>query len=141
VAGLREDETMHGNQMTNDRDDLAHAQRTLLVVAHPGHELRLFGWMCEARPELVVLTDGSGSIGQPRVESSHRVLDASGAVETGLFGLHSDQDYYTALLNGDNAFFLRMETALMTVLRVGSYARWPIRSKATTRRTISVASS
>lgn len=113
---------MHGNQMTNDRDDLAHAQRTLLVVAHPGHELRLFGWMCEARPELVVLTDGSGSIGQPRVESSHRVLDASGAVETGLFGLHSDQDYYTALLNGDNAFFLRMETALMTVLRAGSYA-------------------
>lgn len=113
-------ETIRVTQTTGIRADAV--QRALLVVAHPGHELRLFGWMCGARPDLVVLTNGSGSIGQPRVESSHRVLAAAGARATDLFGLHSDQDYYTALLDGDEAFFLRIETALANILRSGDYA-------------------
>ena len=35
-------------------------QRAVLVVAHPGHELRVHGWLELARPTVCILTDGSG---------------------------------------------------------------------------------
>ena len=34
--------------------------RAALVVAHPGHELRVHGWLEVARPVVCVSTDGSG---------------------------------------------------------------------------------
>ncbi|HEX8245140.1 MAG TPA: hypothetical protein VF541_16635, partial [Longimicrobium sp.] len=45
-----------------------------LVVAHPGHELRVYGWMERARPLVFVLTDGSGSGSEGRLESTTGVL-------------------------------------------------------------------
>lgn len=48
--------------------------KPLLLIAHPGHELRVFQWVQQARPEVVMLTSGDGSIGQPRLEDSRRLL-------------------------------------------------------------------
>lgn len=31
--------------------------RLLLVIAHPGHELRLLGWMHKTHPLVAILTD------------------------------------------------------------------------------------
>ena len=39
----------------------------LLVIAHPGHELRLYGWIAQTKPLVCILTDGSGSDDQPRL--------------------------------------------------------------------------
>lgn len=97
----------------------ANPPRSLLVVAHPGHELRLYGWMTQNRPDVIVLTDGGGSIGQPRVASSRRLLDAVGATACSPFGAHSDQQFYAALLNADHGFFAHLETALADTLRGG----------------------
>ena len=38
-------------------------RKAALIVAHPGHELRVHHWMELARPLVLVLTDGSGRQG------------------------------------------------------------------------------
>src|SRR5688572_13191565 len=79
----------------------ARAPRSLLVVAHPGHELRLHGWLEQARPEVWVLTDGSGRGAVSRVPSTRRVLAAARATLGPVFGPWSDREAYRILLEGD----------------------------------------
>jgi len=78
---------------------------TALVVAHPGHELHLHGWLERTRPWVFILTDGSGSAGTSRLESSRRVLEAARARPTPLFGVCSDRELYERILRRDVAFF------------------------------------
>jgi hypothetical protein len=74
--------------------------RTALVVAHPGHELRVHGWLERERPEVFVLTDGSGSTGQSRVPSTAEVLRRAGARPGSVFGRFSDSELYEVILDG-----------------------------------------
>ena len=48
--------------------------KPLLLIAHPGHELRIFEWVRRVKPHVVVLTHGDGSIGQPRLEDTRHLL-------------------------------------------------------------------
>lgn len=72
-----------------------------LVVAHPGHELRVYGWMERARPLVFVLTDGSGSAGEARLESTTALLARTGARAAPVYGWMSDRAIYTAMLAHD----------------------------------------
>ena len=83
-----------------------------LVVAHPGHELRLFGWMCSTRPTVHVLTDGSGASGVSRLPSTTRVLTAAGAAPGVVYGPMTDAVLYEAVLTGDVEPFLPLVGAL-----------------------------
>lgn len=76
-----------------------------MVVAHPGHELRVFGWMAKSAPLVHILTDGSGASASPRIASSRSLFDEVGATPGEIFPAGSDGDLYRALLNGDYAFF------------------------------------
>jgi hypothetical protein len=100
---------------------LARAERSLLVVAHPGHELRLFGWLCSARPDVLVLTDGSGHSQRSRIAATDRVLRATGARAGAVFGDYTDRELYAALLSGDAAPFIELTAAVAGVLRRGQY--------------------
>jgi hypothetical protein len=80
-------------------------RRAVLLVAHPGHELLVHHWMERERPLVLVLTDGSGSAGEPRLEDTRRIVEAAGAVPGPVFGLAPDQDVYRAVLTGDVGFF------------------------------------
>ena len=91
---------------------LAPDARAALVVAHPGHELRLHAWVARVRPEVHVLTDGAGSLGTSRVASTARVLDDAGASAGTIFGRWSDRALYTAILDRDHAPFLRLADEL-----------------------------
>lgn len=71
-----------------------------LVVAHPGHELRVYGWLERERPEVFVLTDGSGSTGKSRLPSSAEVLRRAGARPGSLFGRFTDRELYEVVLEG-----------------------------------------
>ena len=73
----------------------------ILVAAHPGHELRLHGWLELARPEVWVLTDGAGRGQQGRLDSTARVLERAGATAGAVFGAFSDRQGYAMLLAGD----------------------------------------
>ena len=72
-----------------------------LVVAHPGHELRLFHWLELDRPAVFVLTDGSGRSGRSRVESTRAVLAATECAEGSVMGRFTDAEVYRAIMERD----------------------------------------
>lgn len=73
--------------------------KPLLLIAHPGHELRVFEWVHRARPLVVMLTHGDGSIGQPRLDDSRRLLARWGVeVRSDWLSPVSDSVVYQALL-------------------------------------------
>ena len=41
-------------------EGLSSYRRPALLLGHPGHELKVLGWLAENRPRVYVLTDGSG---------------------------------------------------------------------------------
>src|SRR5258706_7363759 len=76
-----------------------------LVVAHPGHELRLFGWAAAERPTIHILTAGARNGTCGRVDASLHVIEALGARRGALLGDVYDRDLYAAILSGDVAPF------------------------------------
>jgi hypothetical protein len=82
--------------------------RPALVVGHPGHELKVFGWMSQQRPWVHVLTDGSGRHGISRIPSTAKLVAESGAKIGDVFGAVSDAAMYRALLEKNIPLFLGM---------------------------------
>ena len=80
--------------------------RSALLVAHPGHELLLHGWLRAERPRVFVLTDGSGRDGVSRLDATTRVLGSAGAESGSLYGRYPDRVIYEALLDRDTALFI-----------------------------------
>lgn len=78
-------------------------ENAALVVAHPGHELRVHSWLESRRPEVCVLTDGSGAHDAPRTETTAEILSATGAGPGPVFGRFSDRQIYHALLEHRSA--------------------------------------
>jgi hypothetical protein len=75
--------------------------RSALVIAHPGHELRVHGWLERERPTVFVLTDGSGHGVSSRLASTERLLRAAGATPGTIFGRFADREIYRLLLDGE----------------------------------------
>ena len=88
--------------------------KALYVGTHPGQELRVFGWLTENKPDVFILTDGSGPKGRPRIDSSRETLKASGVVPGLLFGSHTDQAVYSRLVGHDGAFFVDLAEMIAT---------------------------
>jgi hypothetical protein len=78
---------------------------TALVVAHPGHELRVYGWLERVRPRVFVLTDGSGRTGHSRLQSTTNILSGVGALPGSVYGRFSDLAIYQAILHHDYQLF------------------------------------
>jgi hypothetical protein len=89
----------------------------ILAIAHPGHELRVHHWLETNRPQVWVLTDGSGHTGRSRIDSTSRVLEATGAVPGPVYAHLSDVALYEAVLNFEFRPFIadvdRLAAALM----------------------------
>jgi hypothetical protein len=77
-----------------------------LLVAHPGHELRVHEWVARTKPVAYVLTDGSGRRGTGRIESTRRLLADLGARPGPVFGRLADGQLYRALLRAEHDLFL-----------------------------------
>lgn len=88
----------------------------MLVVGHPGHELRVFGWMLTARPVVHLLTDGSGSDRCPRIASTTTLLENVGATRGSIYGVMSDREIYSAMLAGDHERFTALAERLAATL-------------------------
>lgn len=87
-----------------------------LIVAHPGHELRIYGWLERTRPLVYVLTDGSGHGAEARIESTKRVLCRTHASAGSLFGRFSDRALYAAMLGRRFDVFLGLADELAAAL-------------------------
>jgi len=92
--------------------DRAGVPRAVLVVGHPGHELRVYGWMAAVRPTVHVLTDGSGDSRRSRVESTSALLDGVGASRGTIYGRMSDREIYAAMVDGDLDCFVALAEEL-----------------------------
>lgn len=78
----------------------------LLMAAHPGHELLLWKWLRLEKPQVVILTNGAGANGMPRLEPTLDNLRQAGAQwMPRLLEPVSDGDIYQALLDGDTTLF------------------------------------
>jgi hypothetical protein len=80
-------------------------RRPALLVGHPGHELRVLGWLAENRPRVYILTDGSGQAGPSRLAATSRLLDRLGSRRGQVFGLFSDAEIYRAILDQEIGIF------------------------------------
>jgi len=91
-------------------------QKAALIVAHPGHELRVHHWMELARPLVIVLTDGSGRTAQSRLSSTTRILSATGARAGEVYGRFTDEEIYAAILNGSQEVLTGVMRELARIL-------------------------
>jgi AcrR family transcriptional regulator len=87
-----------------------------LVIAHPGHELRVHHWLELNRPLVFVLTDGSGHTGVSRLSSTTAVLARAGATPGSIYGRLADRELYRALLDGDLDLFSGLADELADAL-------------------------
>jgi hypothetical protein len=66
-----------------------------LIVGHPGHELRLYGWMSTEKPNVHVLTTGSRhSSDFSRIKACGDMLGRLGVSKGQLFGTVQDTEFY-----------------------------------------------
>src|SRR5689334_11802051 len=79
-----------------------------IVVGHPGHELKVFGWVSEHRPRIYVFTDGSGQNGMSRLPATANLVSELGAERGEIFGAAADTRIYRAILDRDLPFFLHL---------------------------------
>jgi len=93
-------------------ESLAPYVRAAIVVGHPGHELKVFGWMSEHRPRIYVLTDGSGQNGVSRLHATASLTAQLGVEHGDVFGAAADAEIYRAILEQDLGFFLDRVAAL-----------------------------
>jgi hypothetical protein len=92
------------------------AARAALVVAHPGHELRIHGWVERTRPLVFALTDGSGAHGRSRLDSTTTLLARVGATPGSIYGVVSDRQLYEIILARDVSWFVALASSLLDAL-------------------------
>lgn len=71
------------------------------MLGHPGHELRLHGWLEQNHPTVHVLTDGSGSNRSSRLAATVALLDRCGCRKGRIFGLFTDRQLYDMILRNE----------------------------------------
>jgi hypothetical protein len=91
-------------------------RRAALVVAHPGHELRIHHWLERARPLVFVLTDGSGHTDTSRLASTSATLERAGAISGQVYGRFSDRELYRAILAGEADLFVALADEIASFL-------------------------
>ena len=96
---------------------IAAGQQAQLLVAHPGHELLLYGWIGQSKPIVQVLTDGSGHSAVGRLEMTAEFLRATRARQGVIFGRLSDREAYTMILEGNAKLLLDLVMDLATEMR------------------------
>jgi hypothetical protein len=87
-------------------------RRCALAIAHPGHELRIHGWLTANQPLVYVLTDGSGRTSRSRLGSTSKLLADAGADSGCVFGPFRDREIYDQVLAGNSSLFLELAEIL-----------------------------
>lgn len=87
-----------------------------LVIAHPGHELRVYNWVSLARPSVFVLTDGSSRSGKSRLHRTTSILNSLGAQPACIYGRVTDTEIYSAILDRNCDLFIETARELAQAL-------------------------
>src|SRR5881392_3068244 len=76
-----------------------------LLVAHPGHELLLHGWISRNKPVVHVLTDGSS---ETRLGRTAELLRDAEARAGAIFGRLSDSEAYAMIMERNTALLFSL---------------------------------
>ncbi len=87
-----------------------------LLVAHPGHELLLHGWISRNKPVVHVLTDGSAHSSDARLGRTAELLRDLGARQGAIFGRLSDREAYDMILERNTSLLVSLVTELAAQL-------------------------
>src|SRR4051812_25730448 len=90
--------------------------KAALIVAHPSHELRVYGWLQLTRPIVFVMTDGSGRYNETRLPATTRTLTQIDAKLGSIYGRITDLNLYAAILDHDFALFINLAEELAEAL-------------------------
>lgn len=71
----------------------------LLIIGHPGHEIRCHGWMSRVKPRVQVLTTGGGASKTGRLASTQKIIELTGASLGETLPTFSDHEIYGFLLD------------------------------------------
>ncbi len=93
------------NNLSDNLSGNLSGRGNLLVIAHPGHELRLYGWIAQTKPLVCILTDGSGSDDKPRLAATLNILQELGAKIGPVCGELTDRQIYRKMLHGEYDMF------------------------------------
>lgn len=91
-------------------------RRAALVIAHPGHELRVHGWLGLAHPIVFVLTDGSSHSRKSRLHQTTNILSSLGAQPASIYGRMTDVEIYAAMLDQNFDLLVGMAQELAEAL-------------------------
>ncbi len=91
-------------------------RRAALMIAHPGHELRVYDWLSRARPSVFVLTDGSSHCRRPRLHRTTSILNSLGAQPASIYGRITDAEIYSAILDRNCDLFVETARELAEAL-------------------------
>lgn len=81
--------------------------KPLLLIAQPGHELKILGWLKTYLPDVVILTQGEGSTGSARLDQSLLLIHELGLrIRTDCLPPLSDQEVYRSILMQQGALLL-----------------------------------
>jgi len=92
---------------------MIHTGEAHLLVAHPGHELLLHGWIAATKPVVHVVTDGSR---QARLDATAALLRDAGARPGTIFGRLSDQEAYAMILERNTALLFSIVAELAAAI-------------------------
>jgi len=87
-----------------------------LLVAHPGHELLLHGWISRNKPVVHVLTDGSARSSDGRLGRTADLLRDLGARKGAIFGRLSDTEAYAMILERNTPLLVSLVAELAAQL-------------------------
>jgi hypothetical protein len=83
--------------------------KTALVVAHPGHELRLATWVGRIQPVVFIIAKGARSgRSEARIQASRALVLELGGTPAEPFGLAFDAEIYGWIMTGDITMFARV---------------------------------
>jgi hypothetical protein len=83
-------------------------RKPAFLAGHPGHELKVFGWIAEYKPRVYVITEGSGRQDVSRLSSTDHLLAGLDVEKDQVFGWISDRDLYRATLARNTGWFLAL---------------------------------
>jgi hypothetical protein len=106
-----------GSYRGNVLPPVLRGRRAALVIAHPGHELRVYHWLKLSQPTVFVLTDGSGRTGNSRIQRTTSILQACGADFGTVYGRVTDAGLYDAIIRQDAAYFVGLAAELADCFR------------------------
>lgn len=95
--------------------------KTALIIGHPGHELRAYAFIKKYRPDVFILTDGSGSNNTSRINQSIKLLDSLGAKFQDSIKIFTDIELYNIVLEQDLSEIFLYKNSLKDMIIKNKY--------------------